>query len=68
MNATENKNAGEEVIRARIESELKSRFDKWCSSKKVSNSQVLRWIIDMQLEDPNRLWNWLSEKEKEGGE
>lgn len=65
MDATTTKPA-EELIRARIESELKERFDKWCSSKKVSSSQVLRWIIEMHLEDPNKLWVWLSAQESKG--
>lgn len=66
MDATQSKSS-DELIRARIEAELKERFDTWCASKKVSTSQVLRWIIEMHLNDPNKLWSWLAEQESQDG-
>ena len=68
MDTTNQNKSSDELIRARIDSDLKDRFDKWCSSKKVSSSQILRWVIEMHLEDPNKLWTWLSEKESLTGD
>lgn len=68
MDATQSSKSSDELIRARIEAELKERFDAWCASKKVSTSQVLRWIIEMHLNDPNKLWTWLAEQESQDGD
>ena len=66
MTTTHNIKSGDDLIRARIDAELKERFDKWCATKKVTSSQILRWLIEMHLEDSNKLWVWLAAKEKDG--
>lgn len=54
----------DDTIRTRMEPAVKEQWDLWCAGKSLTPSQVLRWLISMHLDQPERLWSWLAEQDK----
>jgi hypothetical protein len=58
------KTQGDDTIRTRIDPVVKEQWDTWCTNTALSQSQGLRWLIAMHLDQPDKLWTWLAEQNK----
>lgn len=52
------------MVRARIDPLTKEQWDEWCTRVNITPSQGLRWLINMHLADPTKLWEYLAQQDK----
>ncbi len=66
MASAPTKTSDSDMVRARVDQTLKEQWEQWCVRANVTPSQVLRWLIQMHLHSPHKLWEFLAvQTEKE---
>jgi hypothetical protein len=53
------------MVRARVDAALKEQWEGWCKKTNITPSQALRWLLQMHLKDPSKLWAFLQELERD---
>ncbi len=58
----------EDLLRLRIDSDLKERLEQWCVENDFSMSRLMRVVIRMHLENPSLVFKELEKKQKGGSQ
>lgn len=56
------------TVRARVDTTLNAQWEEWCARANITPSQALRWLLQMHLKNPTRLWDFLREQEQHANE
>jgi len=53
-----------DTVRARVDPAIKEQWEEWCVKVNITPSQGLRWLLIMHLQDPSKIWEFLSKQDK----